>query len=151
MAQLDPAKAVVDILVAKSLGTFNSGVDSTHLCIGHLPATPDFVVLVNHTGGAAPYPHLALDEPSVQIMVRGSKNGYAAAKARMIAIKNGLLGMASILVGNTGGYNGDTYRACTMISDITYLGQDDNTRPIFSANFSFIVLPDPQGNRVAIS
>jgi hypothetical protein len=57
------------------------------------------------------------------------------------------------MLGTTDSVSGDVYQSCTQVGDIAYLGQDDNTRPMFSMNFSFIVLPAAEvgSNRVAIT
>jgi hypothetical protein len=143
----DPAICVKDIIVgAPPLGTFGA-TTGWGVYIGALPALPDTVIVVNRTGGRPPYPHLLLNEPSVQVTVRGAKNGYVDAGNKIQAIVNRLLGMTTQVL------QGDTYRSCNQIGDVAYLGQDDNTRPILVANFWFIVEPAAEagGNRVAIT
>lgn len=141
----DPAIAVKDFLVAAGVGTFGT-TSGWSIYIGNLPDAVDTVVLVNRTGGRDPFPHLAINFPSVQVVVRGAKNGYVAASDKMNAVVEALLGM------NTTAAGLDTYRSCNQIGDISYLGQDENTRPMFSANFWFIVLPDVgSGHRVPIT
>lgn len=140
----DPAQSVKDLLVAANMGTF-AAASGWSVNVGGLPEAPDTVILCNATGGKDPYPNLSINFPSVQVMVRGAKNGYQAARTKIDACVSALLGLSTIVV------NGDTYQACNQIGDVSYLGQDDNTRPLFSANFSFIVLPVASGNRVAIT
>src|ERR1700704_2864768 len=126
----DPASCVKDHL-------HNLGVDSAgwFLSVGGLPTLPDTVVLVNRTGGESPFPHLLLNQPSVQVMVRGKKSGYVAAELKVAEVVDQLLGMSPVTL------QGDRYRSCVQIGETTYLGQDDNTRDLFSANFRFIVEP----------
>lgn len=134
----DPAQSIMELLEQYgSLVTFWVG-------LGEFPQTPEEVVLINGTGGRSPYPHLAINFPSVQVMVRGKKSGYVTARAQMATICDVLLGISSTVL------NGDTYRSCNQIGDVISLGQDDNGRPIFSANFSCIVLPSSLGNRRTI-
>lgn len=142
----DVALSTKDLLVSKGLGVFNSTA-AFSLFVGAPPDKPDALVLINVTGGRPPLPHLALNYPSIQVMVRGAPSGYAAASARMSAICNALLGISTYVL------NGDTYRACNQIGDVIYLGQDDNTRPLLSANFRYIVEPAIMagGNRATIS
>ena len=130
---MDAAIATKNFLVAAGLGTFGAG--EFGIFLGAPPDKPDSIILINMTGGRSPLPHLLLNFPSVQIMVRGGRNGYVAASNKVTAVVNALLGKTSTVDG------GDTYRAFNQIGDITYLGQDDNTRPMFSANFSYIVEP----------
>lgn len=133
----DPGQCVKDLLVAANVGVFGAS-SGWSINVGRLPSVPDTVIVCTATGGRNPLPHLLVNYPSVQVMVRGDKNGYAAAYDKLEAIVKTLLGIYTTVV------QGDTYSACTQIGDVTYLGQDDGTRPLFSANFSFIVLPAAQ-------
>lgn len=144
----DPAQVVSDLLVAGSVGTFN-GASGWSINLGEPREVPDTIILVNGTGGTSPYPHLLINEPSVQVIVRGAKSGYVAARAKAAGVVNKLLGMTSY----TDATSGDVYQSCIQMGDISYIGQDDNTRPMFSMNFRFIVLPAAEagGHRVAIS
>ena len=139
-----PAKAVADILVTAGCGTF-AAVSGWGIFIGPLPKKPDTCILVNSTGGRNPFPNFLLDFPSVQVMVRGSENGHEDAWDKASACVDALLGMSSTAMGS------DTYLACNQIGDISFLGLDENQRPLFSANFSFIVEPASGTHRVAIS
>ena len=126
----DPAQCVAEILNVSPI--HDSGWS---VIVGALPTSPDTVVLVNHTGGTDPYPHLLLNFVSVQVMVRGKKSGYVSARAKIGDVVDLLLGMAPATV------QGDLYRNCIQLGEIGFLGQDDNTRDLFSANFRFIVEP----------
>lgn len=114
------------------------------LNVGQFPSTPDKAIVITPAGGRPPYPHLALNFPAVQIMVRGKPSGYLEASQEMSDICDVLLGMGTTLLTN------DTYRSCNQMGDVIYLGQDERGRPIFSANFWFIVEPSSLGNRVEI-
>lgn len=142
----DPAQCVKDLLVTAGVGVFGAS-SGWSINIGRFPDKPDTVILINTTGGETPMPHLLLDFPSVQVMVRGVENGYQDAYNKIKDVRKYLLGMQTQVL------QGDTYRSCTMISDIAYIGQDDNTRPLLSANFSFIVLPASESgdNRIPIT
>ena len=134
----DSAEAVRELLNVSNGPTYD-------LNVGQFPVTPDKAVLINAAGGRPPYPHLALNFPSVQVMVRGKPSGYTEAREEMRLICNLLLGMGSTVA------NEDTYRSCNQLGDVIYLGQDNRGRPIFSANFWYIVEPSDLGNRVAIT
>lgn len=134
----DPAEAVRELLTTP-------GTLSYDMNVGQFPTTPDKAILINATGGRAPYPHLALNFPSVQVMVRGKPSGYTEARTEIGKICDILLGMGNITA------NGDMYRSCNQVGDVIYLGQDDRGRAIFAANFWFIVEPSSLGNRVAIT
>lgn len=124
--------------------TGNSNL-SFDLNVGRFPSTPDEAILVNSSGGRNPYPHLALNFPSIQIMVRGKPSGYVAARQEIGNICDILLGFGNVSL------TGDMYRSCNQMGDVIYLGQDDRGRPMFSANFWFIVEPSSLGNRVEIN
>ena len=132
----DPAEAVKEYLTGK--------VDYD-LHVGQFPTTPDKAFLINAAGGRPPYPRLALNFPSVQVMVRGKASGYTDARAQIDKACNALLGFGNVVL------NSDTYRSCNMMGDVIYLGQDDNGRPMMSANFWFIVEPSDLGNRISIT
>ncbi len=141
----DPALSIAELLVSKGYGTFG-GTAAFDVHVGQLPDKPDAVILVNAVGGRPPHPRLSLNEPSVQIIVRGAPSGYVAASNKIRAIVDTLLGMPQETI------SGDIYQGCTQIGDVTTLGQDVNARPMFSANFHFIVEPAVAGgHRVSIT
>jgi hypothetical protein len=133
----DPAIAIRDHLISSGI-TF--GVH-----VGAFPATIDEAVLVTLSGGRPPYPHLAINFPSLQIMVRSRPSGYEAATEVMRIICNTLLGLTDTTLAT------DTYRSCNQLGDVIYIGRDDRERHLFSANFWFIVLPSDTGNRLPIT
>lgn len=133
----DPAQSIRDRLVAQGIGVFGS-TTGWSINIGQFPDSPDTVVLINQTGGRNPFPHLLYNEPSVQVMVRGSKNGYTSARTKIGDVVRALLGLSSQTL------QGDMYRSCNQLGDISYLGQDESNRPMFTANFWFVVLPAEQ-------
>jgi hypothetical protein len=141
----DPAIAVRKLLNTMGFGAIADGT-AYSLYVGAPPDKPDAVTLVNVTGGLPPEARLLLNYPSVQVMVRGAASGYVAAAAKIQSAVNLLLGMTTTVV------DGDTYRGCIVLSDVAYLGQDDNTRPMFSVNLRFFVEPAAVagGHRVSI-
>lgn len=138
----DPCEGVKQILTAGITGT----ALTFNLNIGGWPSAPDKAILINQSGGRPPYPRLAINFPSVQVMVRGKASGYVEARDEMRKVCNILLGLGNITV--TGG---DIFRSCNQIGDVFNMGQDDNSRPMFSSNWWFIVIPSDLGNRVAIN
>lgn len=134
----DPAIAVMEYL-----DRFGSRI-TFNVNVGQFPVSPDESIVINQSGGRSPYPHLAINFPSVQIMVRGRKSGYVVARHQMGEVCDILLGIGPTLL------NSDTYQSCNQMGDVISLGQDDNSRPVFSANFWFIVLPSSLGNRRAL-
>lgn len=132
----DPALIVKDLLEVADVGQF-AATSGWCLCLGDPPDAPDSVVLVNQTGGLNPYPHLLINQPSVQVLVRGTRNGYSVAREKIDEVTRVLLGIYTYV----DPVSGDTYRSCIQLGDVSYLGRDDNTRTMFSANFRFIVEP----------
>lgn len=132
----NPAEAVKTLLTDGTIGDdLASGTTGWRIACGKLPDVPDTVVVCFLAGGIDPFPHLLLNQPSVQVIVRGAKNGYQAAYVKIRQVVTKLLGMPSTSL------LGDVYRSCLQIGDVIELGQDDNTRPLFSCNFRFIVEP----------
>jgi hypothetical protein len=134
----DAAISTKDLLVLAGLGSYG-GTNPFDIYVGHPPDKPDSVTLINMAGGLNPLPHLLLDYPSVQVMVRGRPSGYAQASAHIAKVCKALIGIRTEIL------NGDTYRACNQLGGIAYLGQDNNTRPMFVANFRYIVEPGDTG------
>lgn len=126
------------------VGTF-AATSGWGIFIGAMPASPHTAILVNSTGGRNPFPHLLLNFPSIQVVVRSSSNGMDAAYDKISACVDALLGMASQSV------NSDVWRSCTQMGDIAFLGYDENQRPLYSANLSFIVEPASGTNRIPIA
>lgn len=144
MAMSDPAKGVKDLLVSASVGSFASTA-GWGIFIGRLPTSPDTAIACVTTGGISPFPHILLNQPSVQVLVRGAPNGYVAAEAKARAVVDALLGIDSQNV------NGDFWGGIRQLGDVASLGYDDRDRPLFTCNFSIIVEPQSGGYRSAIA
>lgn len=114
--------------------------------LGSRPEHPDKCIVLYDAGGRPPNPAWLLDYPSVQIKVRGTSDSNDAAYAQAVKVKNILLGATSqdIL--------GDRLVAVNMLSDISYLGSDEENRPEFVINFSLIIEPavTPESNRESL-
>lgn len=134
MGMYDPAQAYRDLLVAAGVGVWGA-TSGWGIYIGNMPDAPEKVILVNATGGRDPMPQWLVNYPSVQVFVRGAKSGYQEARDKISACRDALLGYTGGTLG------GDTYRSINQMGEIAYLGQDENTRPTFSANFWSVVLP----------
>lgn len=88
--------------------------------------------------GQAPDPRWLLDYPAVQVIVRGSPQGYRAAFQKMRDVYDVLLG-----VNPSVNANGDAVDAITVLATPALIGYDDNDRPSISGNFRLIVRPVP--------
>lgn len=143
MSVVIPEVLVKDLLVTAGVGTFG-GASGWSINIGRLPAKPLTAIAIIQTGGLAANPKYLLDWPSIQIMVRGGVNGYAAARNKVQEIKDKLLGLPSQTL------SGERIVQINMIGDISSLGFDDQDRPLFSANFQMIIEPSSGTNRIAL-
>jgi hypothetical protein len=144
----DPAQAIAQHLINGSLGSFLTTAPQPptgwRVAVGRLPDAPDTVMLVTATGGRNPYPHLLYNEPTVQILVRGAKSGYVAARTKAEAVQARMTAMSSVTL------LGDVYQSSNQMGDIAYLGQDESTRPMFSLNFWFVVLPAAEAGEARV-
>lgn len=137
----DPTIGIKDLLVTAGAGVFDS-TSAWGIFIGKRPDLPDSCITIYQHGGGTPNPKWLVDYPSVQVMVRGGLNGYQAAYAKAVVIKNTLLGLPSQDL------NGDRWVAVNMVGDINSIGQDEKQRPMFSLNFRLIIEPaDATDNR----
>lgn len=130
----DPAVGIKNLLVAAGVGTF-AGTSGWGIFIGKLPSKPETAIAIVGTGGQTANPKYLLDYPSIQVLLRGAKNGYTDVYAKALKVKDTLLGLPSQTV------NGDLWVQVNMIGDITPLGFDENDCPMFSVNFSLIIEP----------
>lgn len=144
MAMTSPAIGVKDLLVSAGVGVF-AATSGWNISIGRHPTSPDTSIVCNETGGLSPYPHLRLNFPSVQVMVRGAANGYVAANEKIRAVVDALLGAPSQVV------NGDEWQGIRQLGDVAFIGFDESNRPLFTSNFSIIVEPKAGGYRQAIA
>lgn len=130
----DPAVGAKDLLVDANIGVF-AATTGWGIFIGKLPSEPYTAIAIITTGGLTPNPKYLLDFPSIQVLVRGAPNGYAAAFVKAVAIKNTLLGLPSQEV------SGDTWVQVNQIGDVASLGYDENNCPLFSINFALTIEP----------
>lgn len=143
MGMKSPAAGVKDLLVAANVGTF-AATSGWSISVGKSSTAPDTSITCVDTGGISPFPHLALNFPSVQVIVRGAPGDYIGAHDKGRAVIDALLGKGVTSV------NGDSWEGITQIGDLASIGYDENNRPLFSANFSIHVEPASTGLRQAI-
>lgn len=112
--------------------------------VGQMNDKPDQFVAVIDSGGEDPDPKLRIDRPTVQVLVRGNEQGYAAAWDMALSIKKRLLG---IYAPNPTLAPFPTLFSVIMRGDIAFLGYGENNRPVFTLNFRFLVEPTDTDNR----
>lgn len=111
--------------------------------VGGWSAEPDTQITFMNTGGKTPEPSIALDYPSVQVLVRGSASagGYEAGYQMCIAVRDALLGLP------TAGADYPELVSIIGMGHIVDLGRDDKVRPRWSFNFQLYVAYDASGYR----
>lgn len=124
------AEGIRDVLVIAGIGIFG-----TDLFIGKMPERDGLTTSIMHTGGKTANPKWLLDEPSMQVMIRGAKNDYVAAHTQAVAVKDVLLGLPSQDI------SGDRWVQINAIGDIVNLGFDEENRVMFSTNWALIIQP----------
>lgn len=121
---MNPAtEDIKDMLVAEGLGTFQ-----TDLFIADFPDAPDSCTVVSLAPGGEPGLWYEWQRPGIQILVRGSANTYTTANSKIDEI-------AAFLHGYQNTINSARYALIQQQGDVLYIGKDESTRPIFSANF----------------
>lgn len=137
---------IKDILVAKNVGVFSAGAQTTDWSIFYdsepsAPPAPQRCLTITPYGGADSNPAWLLDKPKVQIRVRGQANDAVATWNKACEVLEALTGYPShdwppspatkearwVGVWNRGG--------------VIRLGLDKNDRPIFVVNFQLIIEP----------
>jgi hypothetical protein len=128
---MNPASEdVKDLLLAESSLALTFGTD---LFISEIEESATEPALgVYDTGG--PDRDLATDieEPMVQIRVRGAKGGYLAAHEKLQAAATALHGQANITQG------GARYLLIAVQTEVLFVGYDGNQRPMLTVNLRTI-------------
>jgi hypothetical protein len=141
---LNGALVLAQLLSAANVGTYTGTTSGGTIFLAKEPETPDKCITLYNSAGFTPNPKWAVDFPSVQVRVRGSKNAYVASRAFAQSAKDALLGVTSQAV--TGG----RLVSVTMMGDLMDLPFDQSNRPLHVINFNLIVEPTATGNRTAL-
>jgi|TARA_R110000803_G_scaffold210841_1_gene284321 hypothetical protein len=123
-----------DLLVTAGVGTF-AAASGWGIYISQEPESPNTTITVYDVGGLTPNPKFLLDEPSVQLRIRGAPDAYLAAYTKALDCKNALLGLTPQTL------NGVNIRGILAIGDIAFLSYDEQRRPILTQNWRFIIQP----------
>ncbi|MEI2356058.1 minor capsid protein [Mesobacillus zeae] len=92
--------------------------------------------IVKLTGGFPPSQWTGKKQPSFQILVRGKANGHAECESRAYSIQESLMNLQNVTIGNE-----SVVIIRAMNSVPIYIGNDENSRPIYSMNFDSVVRP----------
>lgn len=127
---------------AAVLNNFNLGEDWI-TAVGGMVENPDGQITFLNTGGIGGEPSIALDYPSVQMVVRGKPNqgGYDEAYRVTRAMLDALLGFP------TPSNDYPELISVTALGHINELPRDTKGRPSFTQNFRLIVAYETSGYR----
>jgi hypothetical protein len=143
-----PAQDAAAILVSAGVGVLGapSGATGWRIMVGRHVDLPDQQIALVDTGGSNSNPAFLLDEVSLQALVRGPKDRYDLGWQKAKDVKDVLLGR------DPQDLTTSRWDGVTALGDITYMGADDNNRPLFSMNFRIFVEPNTAalGSRVPL-
>ena len=126
-------EALADKLTSASVAT--AGVDCF---IGLMPDKPDVCVALYEYAGSPPLEVMqnndaTLERPSVQVMVRASRNDYPTANALMVSVRDTLTGITDETI------SGVRFLRVNQNSSINHIGTDDNDRPGFTLSLMSVI------------
>lgn len=124
--------------LADRLNSASVAVTATNLFLGLMPDTPDLCVALYEYAGAPPMEVMrsndaTLEQPSIQVMTRGSRNDYPAARALIESVRDTLTGITDETI------SGVRFLRVSNLSAINALGTDDKDRPEFSLALRAVV------------
>jgi hypothetical protein len=141
MATMTPAQSVAYLLDTAGLGSRVSTATAWRIMIGRLSDVPDSQICVYDSGGQANNPAYRLNYSTIQVRVRGEKDGYAAAYTKANDISEYLNGVTpgDVVEGSN---NGGHFSGIVMRGGIAHIGYDAQSRPEFTINFQCYIEPD---------
>lgn len=122
---------------ASGIGTIG-GATGWRIGVGRMPDTPDTSICIYDSPGEHPNSKWLLDYPYVQVIVRGSPDGYQAARQKAQDVYDVLFGCSPRAMPN-----GDNIDAITVVGNPSHVGNDQKNRPMISANYRIIFEPQP--------
>lgn len=143
MPMKSPAKQIAELLQIAAIGVI--GGSNWGIFLGKLPTSPNNAICCTASGGPSPFPHLTINFPSVQVMVRGKAGSYEETENKCREIVAALLGLPAQ------NFNTDFWGGVRQLGDVISLGFDEVNRPLFSCNFSIIVETPAEGYRQSIT
>lgn len=124
--------------LAARLQSASVAVAGTNLFIGILPESPDVCVGLYEYAGAPPLEVFrdmgeTLERPSVQVIVRASRNDYPTARNLIKGVRDTLTNITDETI------NGVRFLRVNQISAINAVGTDENDRPEFTLSLQAVV------------
>lgn len=145
LANSTPAILLRDYIIAGGRQALFNGWEFK---FGKIPASPDQVIVMIDDGGRAAFPHLLVDYPNIQILVRSSRGGDGYLTSHLMAkkIRDIILGLQSRPQEFT------ELISLTERGTIVPLGYDDSDRHTWSSNYQLITEPETNAltNRVSL-
>lgn len=122
------------LLINASIGVGTAASSSDWLLRTGAPADGhDRQITLFDTGGTTPNTKWLLDFPTIQALIRGQPYEYDVTYSKAYEVKDALLGIDPF------DFEGDHWTGITGLSDVAFLGNDKNSRPLFSVNFRVIM------------
>jgi len=126
-------EALADKLTSASVATVG-----VNCFIGLMPDKPDVCVALYEYAGSPPLEVMrdnaaTLERPSVQVMVRSSRNDYPTAEALMVSVRDTLTGVTDETI------SGVRFLRVNQNSSINHIGTDDNDRPGFTLSLMTVI------------
>lgn len=124
--------------LADRLQSASIAVAANNLFIGLMPDKPDVCVALYEYAGAQPLEVMVsnsatLERPSIQVMVRASRNDYPAARTLIEQVRDSLTEITDVTI------SGERFLRVNQISSINSLGVDDNERPRFTLSLQAVL------------
>jgi len=136
---MNPISADIGSILADE-GVATPGVN---LFAGPEQESDQVTVSITETGGDA-NPKWLRDDTTIQTRIRGLRNDYQSALSKAQEVKDTLLGVYPLEIGGT------HYVRFIIQSDIAYVGQDENQRPLLTINWIVTREYDSGGNRTPL-
>ena len=117
--------------LADRLNSASVAITGTNLFIGLMPNDPDVCIALYEYAGSQPLEVLrnnnaTLERPSVQVLVRATRNDYPTARDLIEAARDTLTGITDETISNV------RFLRVSALSSINAVGIDDNERPMFT-------------------
>jgi hypothetical protein len=133
---------IIELLIGAGVGALApTTMDPWPIFEGKFPDSEDQCLMVRDTGGPRPEVKIAIDYPSVQVLVRSGKMGYMAAAEKADEVKLVLHAIDSAPAAFP------DLTSCLLTGEKTFVGYDAVERPVWSVNFNCILSKPPEGYR----
>lgn len=140
MATMTPAQSVAYLLETVGLGSRLPTSTTWRILVGRLTDSPDSQICVYDSGGQANNPAYRLNYATIQVRIRGERDGYVGAYTKANDISEYLNGVTpgDVVDGtNDGGH----FSGIVMRSGVIHIGYDAQSRPEFTINFLCYIEP----------